>query len=482
MFKNKKLIWILAGVLALLIAFAAIKARQQPKGEAVKMELVGRHTIYETVSASGKVFPETEIKISSDVSGEIIELYVKEGDSVTVGQVLAKIRPDEYESAVERGEATLQSARSQKEISEANVISSRAQIDQLRSELERVKSQLAATAATHKRNEELFKEGVISQQEFDASLANYKSQQAGLAAAEAGLEAAISNANSASGNVRVASAGIASASATVKELRTSLQKTIIRAPMSGVISRLNVEKGERVVGTLQMSGTELMRVADMSRMEVQVEVSENDILKLTKGDSAAVEIDAYLGRSFSGRVQEIANSATNVATATAALNTDQVTNFVVKILLDQSSYADLIQKGKPFPFRPGMSATADIYTGKADQVLAVPFNTVTARDPNADKKNTKDDDEARKKSDSGKKLLKEIVFVVNADTVAEREVVSGLRDNDYIEIKSGIAEGEVVVTGPYSAVTRKLKSGSRVHKKDEEKKGEKSFGIKVQVN
>jgi HlyD family secretion protein len=482
MFKNKKLIWILVGVLALLIVGAAIKARQKPKGEEVSMEEVGRHTIFETVSASGKVFPETEIKISSDVSGEIIELYVEEGDSVTMGQILAKIRPDEYESAVERGEASLQSARSQKEISEANVQGSKAQIDQLRSELERVKAMLVSISATHRRNEELLKEGVISQQDFDASLANLKSQQAGVAAAEASLEAARSNANSATGNVRVASSGIASAAATVKELRTSLQKTIIRAPMSGIISRLNVEKGERVVGTLQMSGTELMRVADMGKIEVQVEVSENDILKLTKGDSAAVEIDAYLGRSFSGRVHEIANSANNVATAAVALNTDQVTNFVVKILLDHHSYADLIQKGKAFPFRPGMSATADIYTGKADQVVAVPIVAVTARDPNADKE--KDDDEKKPaKEETGRKMFKEIVFVVSGDTVAEREVVSGLQDNDYIEIKSGLNEKETVVTGPYSSVTRNLKGGSRVHKKEEKKDNDKkSGGIKVEVN
>jgi HlyD family secretion protein len=482
MFKNKKLVYGLVGVLVLLLAFAAWKARQKPKGEEVTMETVGRQTIYETVTASGKVFPETEIKISSDVSGEITELYVQEGDSVTFGQILAKIRPDEYESAVERGEASLQSARSQKEISEANVQGSQAQIAQLASEVERVKAMLSATRATHTRNETLLKEGVISQADFDASQANLKSQQAGLAAAEASLDASRSNATSASGSVRVASSGIASAAATVKELRTSLQKTIIRAPMSGIISKLNVEKGERVVGTLQMSGTELMRVADMSKMEVQVEVSESDILKLSKGDSTAVEVDAYLGRSFSGRVQEIANSANNISSLTGAatLNTDQVTNFIVKILLDRHSYADLMQRGKPFPFRPGMSASVDVFTGKADQVLAVPVVAVTARDPEDLKK---DDPEAEKrkakKNASARVEFKEIVFVVSADTVAEREVVSGLQNNDFIEIKSGIAEGDVIVSGPYSAITKELKSGTRVHKKEDKKKDEKGGGVKI---
>jgi HlyD family secretion protein len=484
MLKNKKLLWILLGVLALLIVGAAIKARQKPKGEAVLMEPVARHTIYETVTASGKVFPVTEIKISSDVSGEITELYVQEGDSVTIGQVLAKIRPDEYESAVERGQAALESARSQKDISEANVVGSKAQIAQLSSEVERVKAQLAAAKNAHFRNEALFKDGVISQAEFDNSQANYKAQQAGLAAAEASLDAARSNANSASGNVRVASSGIASASATVKELRTSLQKTIIRAPMSGIISKLNVEKGERVVGTLQMSGTELMRVADMSKLEVQVEVSESDILKLNKGDSTAVEVDAYMGRSFSGVVQEIANSANNIGsgvTGAVSLNTDQVTNFIVKILLDRNSYADLIQRGKPFPFRPGMSASVDVFTGVADQVVAVPIVAVTARDPEADKE--KDEEAEKRKKQAGAKAadFREIVFVVSADTVAEREVVSGLQDNDFIEIKSGLQEGEIVVAGPYSAVNRTLKSGTGVHQKEEKGDGKKS-GFSVKVN
>jgi HlyD family secretion protein len=483
MLKNKKLIWSLLGVLMLLIIGAAIKARKKPKGEAVMMEAVGRHTIYETVTASGKIFPVTEIKISSDVSGEIIELFVQEGDSVTVGQILAKIRPDEYENAVERGQAALESARSQKDITEANVVGSKAQIAQLQSEIERVKAQLTAAKNAHQRNESLFAEGVISQAEFDASQANYKAQQAGLSAAEASLDASRSNANSASGNVRVASSGIASASATVKELRTSLQKTIIRAPMSGIISKLNVEKGERVVGTLQMSGTELMRVADMSKLEVQVEVSESDILKVTKGDSVAVAVDAYLGRSFSGLVQEIANSANNISSVTGAvsLNTDQVTNFIVKIQLDHQSYTDLVQRGKAFPFRPGMSASVDIFTGKADQVIAVPNVAVTARDSEADKEKDKEAEIRKKQNGAKAKDFMEIVFVMSADTVAEREVVSGLQDNDYIEIKSGLNEGETVVSGPYSAVNRTLKSGTTVHQKEEKGDGKKS-GFSVKVN
>jgi HlyD family secretion protein len=480
--RSRKLIWILVGVLALLVIAATIKARQKPKGEEVTMEPVAKHTIFETVSASGKIFPETEIKISSDVSGEIIELYVNEGDSVTIGQILAKIRPDEYESAVERGEASLQSAKSQKEITEANVLGSKAQIDQLQSELDRAKAMLVATNATFKRNEQLFAEGVISQADFDASLANLKSGQATVTSAAASLEAARSSATSASGNVRVAGYGIASASATVKELRTSLQKTIIRAPMSGIISKLSVEKGERVVGTLQMSGTELMRVADMSKMEVQVEVSESDILKLTKGDSTAISVDAYLGRNFAGIVHEIGNSANNMSSSlggSVSLNTDQVTNFIVKILVDRASYADLVQRGKPFPFRPGMSASVDIYTDAANQVIAVPIVAVTARDPEKDKKEDKDAPKKEEKSTS-RLAFKEIVFVMVNDTVAEREVISGLQDNDFIEIKSGLTEGEVVITGPYSAITRTLKTGTKVHEK-KEKDGAKGSGFSVKV-
>ncbi len=354
--RKRTLLYVLIGVFALLIGAAIIKGRQSPKGEEVNAEAAQRRTIREMVSASGKIFPETEVKISSDVSGEIIELYVKEGDSVTIGQVLAKIRPDEYQSALEQGQASVSTARAQREISSSNVQSSNAQIEQLKADRQRAASQLEVARNTHQRNEKLYKEGVISASEFDTSVGNLRAAEAALASADAMLKSSESSLASARENVRVADYGISSANARLKELRTSLQKTIITAPVSGIISKLNVERGERVVGTLQMAGTEMMRIANLRSMEVQVDVSENDILKVSVGDETDIEVDAYLGRKFKGKVSEIANSATNSGTG-VALNTDQVTNFVVKIRVDANSYTDLVKDGRRYPFRPGMSAS-----------------------------------------------------------------------------------------------------------------------------
>ena len=463
--RKRTLLYALIGIFVLLVVAAAIKARQKPKGEEVNAEAAQRRTIREMVSASGKIFPETEVKISSDVSGEIIELYVKEGDSVTVGQILAKIRPDEYQSALEQGQASVSTARSQRQISSSNVQGSSAQIDQLKADRQRSVSQLEVARNAHQRNEKLDKEGVISASEFDTSLGNLRAAESALAASDASLKSAESSLSSARENVRVADYGINSANARLKELRTSLQKTIITAPVSGIISKLNVEKGERVVGTLQMAGTEMMRIANLRSMEVQVDVSENDILKVSVGDETDVEVDAYLGRKFKGKVTEIANSASNVGTTGASLNSDQVTNFVVKIRVDANSYVDMIKDGRQYPFRPGMSASVDIYTNTADSTLSVALIAVTARDEDADKKKENKEEGANpQKVEKEKDLdnIKEIVFVVTGDTVAMREVKTGIQDNDYIEILSGIQEGEKVVTGPYAAIARKLKGGSRV--------------------
>lgn len=472
--KNRRNLYILLGVLAVLLAAAVVKSKQKPKGEEVTAEKVQRRTIRETVSASGKIFPETEVKLASDVSGEITELYVKEGDSVTVGQILGKIRPDEYASAVERGEAAVKSAEAQREISTANVGGSGAQIEQLKAEKQRVAAQLEAARAAHARSEKLLKEGVVSQADFDNSLSNLRALEAGLSAAEASLRAAESNQSSAKQNVRVADFGINSARATLKELRTSLQKTNIVAPVSGIVSKLNVEKGERVVGTLQMAGTEMMRIANLHSMEVQVEVSENDILKVSTGDEAEIEVDAYLGRKFKGKVSEIANSASNVGGliggSAVSLNTDQVTNFVVKIRIDPASYQDLVQDGKRrYPFRPGMSASVNIFTHTAENTLSVPLIAVTVREEDGDKIKKDDGAQAEKVSKKDDDDLREIVFIVAGDTVGIREVKTGVQDNDYIEILSGLQEGDQLVTGPYSAIARKLKRGARIQIVEEEK-------------
>lgn len=465
--RKRTLLYVLIGVFALLIGAAIVKGRQSPKGEEVNAEAAQRRTIREMVSASGKIFPETEVKISSDVSGEIIDLYVKEGDSVTIGQVLAKIRPDEYQSALEQGQASVSTARAQREISSSNVQSSNAQIEQLKADRQRAASQLEVARNTHQRNEKLYKEGVISASEFDTSVGNLRAAEAALAAADAMLKSSESSLASARENVRVAEYGINSANARLKELRTSLQKTIITAPVSGIISKLNVEKGERVVGTLQMAGTEMMRIANLRSMEVQVDVSENDILKVSVGDETDIEVDAYLGRKFKGKVSEIANSATNSGTG-AALNTDQVTNFVVKIRVDANSYTDLVQDGRRYPFRPGMSASVDIFTNTADSTLCVPLIAVTAREDEAKEK--KKENEQKKEKEDGLDNIKEVVFVVTGDTVAMREVKTGIQDNDYIQVVSGLQEGEKVVTGPYAAIARKLKGGVRVRVTDKKSK------------
>ena len=473
--KNRKLLYILIGTVAVLVAAGIYKARQKPKGEEITVEQVTRRSINETVSASGKIFPETEVKISSDVSGEIIDLYVKEGDSVVAGQILAKIKPDEYQSLVEQGEASLSTARSQRQITSSNVQGSSAQIEQLKADRRRLDSQLEVARNAHKRNETLYKDGIISTAEFETSKNTLAAAESALAAAEATLKSAESSLSSAKENVRVAEFGINSATARLKELKTSLQKTIITAPVSGIISKLSVEKGERVVGTLQMAGTEMMRIANLHSMEVQVEVSESDILKVSLNDRVDIEVDAYLGRKMLGKVTEIASSASNVGTVAGLnLNSDQVTNFVVKIRIDPESYKDLVSDGRRYPFRPGMSASVDIYTHLAENALSVPIVSVTAQEDENQKKMKKQEEEEgpqkeEKKETVGADAVKEIVFVVVGDTVAVREVKTGIQDNNHIEILSGLNEGETVVTGPYSAIARKLKGGTAIVVNDKEK-------------
>ena len=473
--KNRKLLFILIGVVALLVVAGIFKARQKPKGEEVTVEQVTRRSINETVSASGKIFPETEVKISSDVSGEIIDLYVKEGDSVVAGQILAKIKPDEYQSLVEQGEASLSTARAQRQITSSNVQGSSAQIDQLKADRRRLDSQLEVARNAHKRNETLYRDGIISTAEFETSKNTLAAAESALAAADATLKSAESSLSSAKENVRVAEFGINSATARLKELKTSLQKTIITAPVSGIISKLSVEKGERVVGTLQMAGTEMMRIANLHSMEVQVEVSESDILKVSLNDRVDIEVDAYLGRKMLGKVTEIASSASNVGTVAGLnLNSDQVTNFVVRIRIDPESYKDLVSDGRRYPFRPGMSASVDIYTHLAENAISVPIVSVTAQEDENLKKMKKQEEEEgpqkeEKKDAIGADAVKEIVFVVTGDTVAVREVKTGIQDNNHIEILSGLQEGESVVTGPYSAIARKLKGGTAIVVTDKEK-------------
>lgn len=445
--KRKWLLPVLILAIIALVAMALLKGKSKPKGIEISVEEVAKRTIEETVSASGKIFPETEVKISSDVSGEIVELFIQEGDSVYAGQILAKIDPDTYVSSVERGRASVNNAKANKAMSDAQIQSAKAQIEQ-------INAQLINARNVHQRNEQLMKEGVISQVEYDQSLSTLQGLEANLKAAEASLNSAKKGAEGAEYTVK-------SAQATLKELQTSLSRTTIKAPTNGIVSSLSVEQGERVVGTIQMAGTEMMRIANLNTMEAQVDVSENDILRVSIGDRVDIEVDAYLDRTFTGKVTEIANSASNISSVGGALNTDQVTNFTVKVRIDDSSYQDLLSPGMRYPFRPGMSASVDIYTDKAENLLAIPIQAVTVREV---------EEEDNKSSDEE---FEEIVFVVEADTVRMAKVSTGIQDDEYIIVTSGLQENETVVTGPYSAVSKKLEEGDNVRiKEDDEDKDE----------
>jgi HlyD family secretion protein len=429
---RKWLLLLLALFFLALIAFAVYKNNSKPKGEEVTTENVSKRTIYETVSASGRIFPEVEVKISSDVSGEIVELRVEEGDSVVTGQILAKIDPEAYVSSVERGRASLDNMKAQVAISNSQMQNNIAQKEQILANLENAKQ-------IHSRNEKLKNDGVISAVEYEQSLSNLRALEANLKAAEAGI-------NASKESIKAAEFQVKSSEASLKELTTNLNRTTIKAPQSGIISSLSVEQGERVVGTIQMTGTEMMRIANLNAMEVQVEVSENDILKVSPRDSVEIEVDAYVDKVFSGIVTEIANSAANTGLAnTTSLNTDQVTNFIVKARIDPNSYSTMSR----YPFRPGMSASVDIFTNKAEDVLCVPIQSVTVRE-NDDKE------------------IEEVVFLYEADTARMVKVKTGIQDDDYIEVLEGLDDGIEVVSGPYTAISKTIEEGSELRIKEEE--------------
>lgn len=444
--RNRLLLFGLVAILAALLVGVYFKSQNRETGEKVQAEKIETRTIKEVVSASGKVFPQTEVKISSDVSGEVVELKLEEGDSVVQGQLLAKIDPDAYQSQVERGVAGVNSAKAQ-------LANSRSQIENLKAQKEQIMVQLDNSKEIFERNKKLYEEGVISDADFEAAESNYKGLQANLRSSEASIRAAEQSTKASEFQVK-------SSEASLKELRTSLKRTTIYAPVSGIISLLNVEQGERVVGTMQMAGTEMMRIANLNAMEVQVEVSENDIPRVSIGDEVDIEIDAYLDRTFKGKVFQIANTANN-ATSGVSLTTDQVTNFVVTINVDPSSYADLITPQKPYPFRPGMSASVEINTETKKDIIAVPIQAVTTRENDEEKKGEKSD---------AKDEIREVVFIVptGADTVQLVEVKTGIQDNNYIQVLSGVEVGQEIVIGPYSAVARRLKAGEKIRIVEEE--------------
>ncbi len=440
--------------------FMMSKSFGEGKGIRVQTSEVEKRTIKEMVSASGKIFPEIELSISSDVSGELVELYVKEGDSVTVGQILAKIDPEVFQSAVERVSATVDNTKAQLANSKANLSRAEAGLQQVIAQQKQIEAQIENAKTVHSRNEQLLKDGVIAQADFDNSLSSLRSLEANLEAGKATIASSEAGVEAAKQTVKGAEFSVKSAEASLKETNTSLKRTSVFAPMSGVISMLGKEKGETVLGTTQMTGDIIFKIANLSQMEIQVDVSENDVLRVGLGDKVEIEVDAYQDRAFTGVVTEIANSASNT-TGAMALTTDQVTNFTVKIRIDRSSYEDLLGKGRRFPFRPGMSGSVEINTETVKDVVSVPIQAVTTRTDEEKKKKTGDDE------------VLEVVFLLEGDTSRMVEVKTGLQDDEYIQILSGLESGQTIVKGPYSAVSKTLEDGKLVRKDDGKDKGEK---------
>ena len=408
--KNDKILKILIPVVAVMIIFAVVGKKAGWFGKAVTVKVavedVEKRTIIETVTANGKVQPEREVKLTPDVSGEIVELTVKEGDRVERGQLLLRIKPDTYISQRDRTIATLNSAKAR---------------------LVQAEAQFIQAELSYKRSNQLYSEQTISKSDFEQAEASY-------AVAKSEVDAA--------------KFSVISAEASLKEADENLTKTSIYAPMSGTISMLLVELGERVAGTNMMAGTELLRIADLSRMEARVEVNENDIVRVKLGDTATVEVDAYLDNKFKGIVTEIANSA-----KTTGVSADQVTNFDVKIFILPESYQELINNGRS-PFRPGMSTTVGILTETKRDVIAVPIQSVTTRNDTT-KVVSNDDDQIRT-----------LVFLTDGKYALAKDVKTGIQDNSYIEITSGIELGERVISAPFSAISKKLSDSTLIEIKN----------------
>ena len=422
----------------------------------VEFAQVVRGTIVEKVSASGKIQPEVEVKVSPDVSGEIVSLNVAEGDSVVAGQEILKIRPDNYVSLLARAEAQVNAQKAGSEQSKAVLAQSEARLSKAKIDFDR--------------NDRLHKDKVISDSDFDQFQSAYIVAKQDLEAARA--------------NVKAANFNVKSAEAAFKEAKTNLTKTTIYAPQSGIISKLNVELGERVVGTSQMAGTEMLRIANLNNMEVRVNVNENDITRVSLGDTVMIDVDAFSSsdRKFMGVVYEVASSANSSGTA-AAVSNDAVTEFEVKIRILRSSYADLVKGKLSYPLKPGMTASVEILTNRKSKILTVPLAAVTTREIGAEKKTegekpsedgatvtTQDDANAARKR---KESIREVVFVEEKGKVKQVEVKTGISDFEHIEIVSGLKDGQQIISGPYATVAKKLNEGDLVKKKDEKKKSDK---------
>jgi HlyD family secretion protein len=418
---KKKLFWLIGSIFFLLVVLFYLKYAgvlgTKDKGIEVETSEANTIDIIETVSATGKIQPEIEIKISSEVSGEIIELPIKEGQVVKKGDLLLKINPILYSSGLNRSISNLSGTKAG---------------------LSQADASFKESKANYERSKILFEKGIISKSDWDKAIATF--------------EVAKANKESAYYNVQ-------SASATVKESKDNLGRTTIYSPADGTISSLGVELGERVLGTQQMTGTELLRVANLNNMEVEVDVNENDIVKISIGDSTKIQVDAYLKKEFKGIVTSISNSASTNTTA------DQVTNFKVKVRILKSSYQDLLE-GKPVsysPFRPGMTATVDIITKRKEKVIGVPISSVVVRSDTSSVKKVDmvvGNNESKSPPKSDKKF--ECVFVKVGDKAKIRIIKTGIQDDTNIEVVSGLKKGEVIITGPYTTVTKDLNSGDKI--------------------
>ncbi|MCU0383006.1 MAG: efflux RND transporter periplasmic adaptor subunit [Cyclobacteriaceae bacterium] len=456
--KSNKLIYILIGAVVFLIAFVIIGKSAgwigKPRELEVELAKVKRVSIIEKVSASGTVQPVTEVKIAPEVSGEIRELVVEEGDSVKRGQMLVKIRPDTWQSQFDRAQASLNQQIANVKSSEANL--ARAEATFLRNEQE------------YKRQEKLWNEKVISEADWQLAQQNFRVAENDLKSAKQSLEAA-----------RYI---VKSGEATVREAAENVRLTSVVAPMDGIISKLNVKKGERVVGAATMTGTELLRIADLNLMEVRVNVNENDIVRVHLGDTAIIDVDAYTAQNkeFKGVVTLISNTAKDKVSA------DAITEFEVRISILRSSYEDLMREGNKYPFRPGMTASVDIITKRKENVLSVPLASVTTRNPEKEKmggansqEGSGNNNQRQVQNDDKKKAEKEmkdkIVVFINKNGEAKMvEVKTGISDYDNIEILEGLTDSAEVITGPFLAVSKRLKDGEKIRSmsKKEEKKEE----------
>jgi HlyD family secretion protein len=438
--KTTKYILIILGILVVLLIIGKVTG---VIGQAQKTQVATEKTavreIYETVSASGKIKPHVEVKISPEVSGEVVDLPVKEGDVVKKGQLICKIRPDILMSGYNRAVASYNSQK--------------ASVGNSSQMLKQAEATYNNQSAIYNRDKTLFDNKVLTASEFDAAKASYEGAKAALEAAKQ--------------NVIGSQFGLAQSSASVKEAQDNLVKTTIYSPVDGVISKLSIQKGERVLGTAQFAGTDIMTISDLNQMDVNVDVNENDINRITIGDSSKIEVDAFLGKKFNGVVTEIGSSANVVGT-----NADQVTNFTVKVRINPKSYNDLLKKSSdnPSPFRPGLTATVDIQTNHT-RALAVPIQSVTTREEKKpdNAANSKKDD-SNTKSVASNAPVKEYVFIYgNGGKVKQVQVTTGIQDDTYIQVLSGLKDGDEVVSAPYPAISKTLKDGSMVEKVDKSK-------------